>query len=58
MSNKTPDWEQLRYEIARDILANSKIAQQIGQYSYNKKNMVKDAVLMADLLIAELKKKE
>ena len=58
MSNKTPDWEQLRYEIARDILASSKIAQQIGQYSYNKKNMVKDAVLMADLLIAELKKKE
>lgn len=58
MSNKTPDWEQRRYEIAKDILANSKIAQQIGQYSYNEENMVKDAVLMADLLIAELKKKE
>lgn len=48
-------WEQRRYEIAKDILANSKIAQQIGQYSYIEENMVKDAVLMADMLIEYLK---
>lgn len=50
------DWEQRRYEIAKDILANSHIAQQIGNYHYNEENEVKDAVLMADLLIAELKR--
>lgn len=51
------DWEQRRYEIAKDILANSHIAQQIGHYSYNEVQEAKDAVLMADLLIEELKKK-
>lgn len=50
-------WEQRRYEIAKDILATSHIAQQIGQYSYHEETEVKDAVRMADLLIAELKKK-
>lgn len=50
-------WEERRYEIAKDILATSHIAQQIGQYSYNEETEVKDAVRMADLLIAELKKK-
>ena len=54
---QTIDWEQRRYEIAKDILANSHIAQQIGHYSYNEHEEVKDAVLMADLLIEELKKK-
>lgn len=49
-------WEERRYEIAKDILANSHIAQQIGSYSYDEKNEVKDAVRMADLLIAELKR--
>jgi hypothetical protein len=49
-------WEQRRYEIAKDILATSHIAQQIGQYSYNEETEVRDAVRMADLLIAELKK--
>ena len=51
------NWEQRRYEIARDILAYSHIAQQIGHYSYNEVQEAKDAVLMADLLIEELKKK-
>ena len=51
------DWEQRRYEIAKDILANSHIAQQIGQYQYNEVQEAKEAVLMADLLIEELKKK-
>ena len=50
------DWEQRRYEIAKDILAASHIAQQIGEYSYIEDNEVKDAVRMADLLILELKK--
>lgn len=51
------DWEQRRYEIARDILATSHIAQQIGHYCYHEEDEVKDAVRMADLLIAELKGK-
>lgn len=51
------DWEQRRYEIAKDILANSHIAQQIGHYCYREEDEVKDAVRMADLLIAELKGK-
>ena len=50
-------WEQRRYEIAKDILATSHIAQQIGHYGYHDETEVKDAVRMADLLIAELKKK-
>lgn len=50
-------WEKRRYEIAKDVLATSHIAQQIGHYSYNEETEVKDAVRMADLLIAELKKK-
>lgn len=49
-------WEQRRYEIAKDILATSHIAQQIGHYSYDEETEVRDAVRMADLLIAELKK--
>lgn len=32
------DWEQRRYEIAKDILATSHIAQQIGKYSYHCEN--------------------
>ena len=56
-NNQHIDWEQRRYEIAKDILANYHIAQQIGHYSYNEQEEVKDAVLMADLLIEELKKK-
>lgn len=51
------DWEKRRYEIAKDILASSHIAQQIGAYSYIEEEEVKDAVRMADLLIKELKKK-
>lgn len=50
------DWEQRRYEIAKDIIATSHIAQQLGSYSYREENEVKDAVKMADLLIEELKK--
>lgn len=50
------DWEQRRYEIAREILSTSHIVQQIGHYSYHEETEVKDAVRMADLLIAELKR--
>ena len=49
-------WEERRYEIAKDILATSHIAQQIGKYGYHCEEEVKEAVRMADLLIAELKK--
>lgn len=51
------DWEQRRYEIAKDILATSHIAQQIGKYGYHCEEEVKEAVRMANMLIAELKKK-
>ena len=51
------DWEERRYEIAKDILATSHIAQQIRKYCYHCEDEVKEAVRMADLLIAELKKK-
>lgn len=56
-TNNEIDWEARRYEIAKDILATSHIAQQIGKYGYNYEEEVKEAVRMADLLIAELKKK-
>lgn len=49
-------WEKRRYEIAKDFLASSHIAQQIGKYSYIEEEEVKDAVRMADLLIKELRK--
>lgn len=54
--NSNIDWEQRRYEIAKDILATSHIAQQIGKYSYHYEEEVNGAVRMANMLIAELKK--
>jgi len=57
-NSQSPDWEQRRYEIAKEILATSHIAQQIGGYSYVEGDEVKDAVGMADLLIKELKKEK
>ena len=50
------DWEERRYEIAKDILATSRISQQIGHYSYIEESEVKVAVRIADFLIDELKK--
>lgn len=49
---RSPDWEQRRYEIAKDILPNT-------IFEYDGKGIergVKDAVKCADALIAELKK--
>lgn len=49
---RTPDWEQRRFEISKAILPNT-----IFEY-YGKglERGVKDAVMIADALIAELKK--
>ena len=50
--SKEIDWEQRRYEIAKDILPNT-------IFEYDGKGIergVKDAVKCADALIAELKK--
>ena len=48
------DWEQRRYEIARDCMASQMASVYHGQYDY--KSCVSNAVIYADALIAELKK--
>lgn len=58
------DWEQRRYEIAKDVLASSSIKTAVdllsAGYSIGKDSMgvacAKQAVAMADALIVELKK--
>lgn len=50
---RTPDWEQRRYEIAKDILPHMILLEYYGK---GLERGVKDAVLIADALIAELKK--
>lgn len=59
------DWEQRRYEIAKDVMANSTLEQAVdyflvGAAEAGDKNraeqMAKTAVHLADALIAELKK--
>ena len=49
---RSPDWEQRRYEIAKDILPHTIIE----YYGKGLERGVKDAVMCADALIAELKK--
>lgn len=49
---RTPDWEQRRYEIAKDILPHTILE----YYGKGLERGVKDAVMCADALIAELKK--
>ena len=48
------DWEQRRYEIARDCMASQMASINHGQYDY--KSCASNAVAYADALIAELKK--
>ena len=50
---RTPDWEQRRYEIAKDILPHTILLEYHGK---GLERGVKDAVMIADALIAELKK--
>ena len=50
---RTPDWEQRRYEIAQDILPHTILLEYHGK---GLERGVKDAVMIADALIAELKK--
>ena len=50
---RTPDWEQRRYEIAKDILPHTILLEYYGK---GLERGVKDAVIIADALIAELKK--
>lgn len=49
---RTIDWEQRRYEIAKDILPHILLE----YYGKGLERGVKDAVMIADALIAELKK--
>lgn len=48
------DWEQRRYEIAKDVCAATQSASMAREYP---ESAAKLAVKLADLLIAELKKK-
>lgn len=50
---RTPDWEQRRYEIAKEILPHTILLEYYGK---GLERGVKDAVMIADALIAELKK--
>lgn len=50
---RTIDWEQRRYEIAKDILPHTILLEYYGK---GLERGVKDAVMIADALIAELKK--
>lgn len=50
---RTPDWEQRRYEMAKDILPHTILLEYYGK---GLERGVKDAVMIADALIAELKK--
>lgn len=50
---RTIDWEQRRYEIAKDILPHTILLEYHGK---GLERGVKDAVMIADALIAELKK--
>lgn len=53
-SKKEIDWEQRRYEIAKDLFARMCV----GEYGYHFSHSdVESAVEMADELIEELKKK-
>ena len=49
---RSPDWEQRRYEIAKDILPHTILE----YYGKGLERGVKDAVMCADALTAELKK--
>ena len=50
---RSPDWEQRKYEIAKDILPHTILLEYHGK---GLERGVKDAVMIADALIAELKK--
>ena len=50
---RSTDWEQRRYEIAKDILPHTILLEYYGK---GLERGVKDAVMIADALIAELKK--
>lgn len=52
-SKKEIDWEQRRYEVAKDLF----VRMCVGEYSYHFSHSdVESAVEMADALIEELKK--
>ena len=50
---RSPDWEQRRYEIAKDILPHTILLEYHGK---GLDRGVKDAVMIADTLIKELRK--
>lgn len=50
---RSPDWEQRRYEIAKDILPHTILLEYYGK---GLERGVKDAVMIADTLIKELRK--
>lgn len=56
LRDKQPDWEQRRYEIARDVLTGWCANPNERQYLSDFPKQAAYAVQMADALIAELKK--
>ena len=54
--NDLVDWEQRKYEIAKDVLCAIKFHEDVGLYGGDKEEMSKYAVDLADALIEELKK--
>ena len=51
------NWEQRRYEIAKDVLAAFTSNSNSDVFAYSKEKQAEDAVEYADALIEELKKK-
>lgn len=50
------DWEQRRYEIAKEMLAAINSNYKFQLFGFGREDRVKVAVLYADMLIQELKK--
>jgi len=59
-ANETIDWEQRRFEVAKDVLPSilSKKYMKDNGYIYDNESAVKESVKIADLLINELRNKK
>lgn len=55
--NREIDWEYRRYEIAKDMMAAFLSNSNVAVHGYSAEEHASDAVLYADALIAELKRR-
>ena len=51
------DWEQRRYEIAKDVLCSIRVGERYEVIDSSKRERVIDSIKYADILIEELKNK-